>query len=142
MRVGTPVAASVRRIADAYLVTTPSVLAERGIKGLYTSTLFHYDQEFFNHIGPAIELGRSFIRGEYQKHYAPLLLLWKGIAKFAPRHPDCPVLFGAVSISSDYRALSRTLIVNFLNGHIAAHPLRFKIWSATAKACPSWSVNI
>ena len=109
-----------QRIAGAYrLVTTPHILAERGIKGLYTSTLFHYDQDFFNHIGPAIELGRSFIRSEYQKHYAPLLLLWKGIAKVAQRHPDCPVLFGAVSISSDYQFLSRTLIVNFLNGHIA-----------------------
>ena len=108
------------RVAGAYrLVTTPKVLAARGIKGLYTSTLFHYNQNFFNHIGPAIELGRSFIRREYQKHYAPLLLLWKGIAKVAQRHPDCPVLFGAVSISSDYHSLSRTLIVNFLNGHIA-----------------------
>jgi putative hemolysin len=109
-----------QRVAGAYrLVTTPTVLAERGIKGLYTSTLFHYDQSFFDHIGPAIELGRSFIRREYQKHYAPLLLLWKGIAKVAQLHPDCPVLFGAVSISSDYHSISRTLIVNFLNGHIA-----------------------
>jgi putative hemolysin len=109
-----------QRVAGAYrLVTTPPVLAERGIGGLYTSTLFRYDQDFFNHIGPAIELGRSFIRSDYQKHYAPLLLLWKGIAKVAQRHPDCPVLFGAVSISSDYQCLSRTLIVNFLNGHIA-----------------------
>ena len=109
-----------QRVAGAYrLTTTPGVLAERGVKGLYTSTLFHYDRDFFKHIGPAIELGRSFIRPEYQKHYAPLLLLWKGIAKVAHRHPDCPVLFGAVSISSDYQSLSRTLIVNFLNGHIA-----------------------
>lgn len=109
-----------QRLAGAYrLVATPAVLAERGIKGLYTSTLFHYDQDFFNHIGPAIELGRSFIRREYQKQYAPLLLLWKGIAKVAQSNPDCPVLFGAVSISSDYQSLSRTLIVNFLNGHIA-----------------------
>jgi putative hemolysin len=109
-----------QRVAGAYrLTTTPVVLAERGCKGLYTSTLFHYDAHFFKHIGPAIELGRSFIRPEYQKHYAPLLLLWKGIAKVALRHPDCPVLFGAVSISSDYQSLSRTLIVNFLNGHIA-----------------------
>jgi putative hemolysin len=109
-----------QRVAGAYrLVTTPQVLATRGIKGLYTSTLFHYHPDFFSHIGPAIELGRSFIRREYQKHYAPLLLLWKGIAAVAQRNPHCPVLFGAVSISSDYQALSRTLIVSFLNGHIA-----------------------
>ena len=108
-----------QRVAGAYrLVTTPQVLAERGTKGLYTSTLFHYDQEFFNRIGPAIELGRSFIRREYQRHYAPLLLLWKGIARVAQLNPDCPVLFGAVSISSDYQTLSRTLIVDFMNGQI------------------------
>ena len=111
-----------QRVAGAYrLVTTPKVLAERGPKGLYTSTLFHYEEDFFTRIGPAIELGRSFIRREYQKHYAPLLLLWKGIAKVAQRHPECPVLFGAVSISSDYQSLSRTLIVNFLNGHVAGN---------------------
>lgn len=108
-----------RCVAGAYrLVTTPEVLAQRGAKGLYTSTLFHFDADFFERLGPAIELGRSFIRSEYQKHYAPLLLLWKGIAAIAHRNPDCPVLFGAVSISSEYQSLSRTLIVNFLNGHL------------------------
>ena len=108
-----------QRVAGAYrIAATADVLATRGIKGLYTSTLFHYERDFFEHIGPAVELGRSFIAREYQKQYAPLLLLWKGIARFVQSRPECPVLFGAVSISSDYNSLSRTLIVNFLNGHI------------------------
>jgi putative hemolysin len=111
-----------QRVAGAYrIVATPDVLSTRGIKGLYTSTLFHFEPDFFHHIGPAVELGRSFIARDYQKQYAPLLLLWKGIARFVQSRPECPVLFGAVSISSDYNALSRTLIVNFLNGHIASN---------------------
>jgi putative hemolysin len=111
-----------RRVAGAYrLAATADVLPQRGANGLYTSTLFHYEPGFFERIGPAIELGRSFVCLDYQKHYAPLLLLWKGIARFVERRPECAVLFGAVSISSDYQSLSRTLIVNYLSGHLANH---------------------
>ncbi|HZZ16130.1 MAG TPA: lysophospholipid acyltransferase family protein, partial [Candidatus Sulfotelmatobacter sp.] len=74
---------------------TAEILAERGLKGLYTSTLFRYDAEVFQKMGPALELGRSFIRQEYQRQYAPLLLLWKAIARLVATHPETPVLFGA-----------------------------------------------
>jgi putative hemolysin len=106
--------AAERRLAGAYrLAATQDVLPARGIKGLYTNTLFHYEPAFFERIGPALELGRSFVCPEYQKHYSPLLMLWKGIAAFVQRRPDCAVLFGAVSISGDYQALSRSLIVDY-----------------------------
>jgi putative hemolysin len=109
-----------RRVGGGYrLAATHDVLPARGVRGLYTSTLFHYEPAFFQRIGPAIELGRSFVCREYQKHYAPLLLLWKGIATYVQQRPACAVLFGAVSISSDYHSLSRTLIVNYLRGHLA-----------------------
>ena len=109
------------RVAGAYRVAaTPDVLPTRGISGLYSSTLFHYQAAFFERIGPALELGRSFICHEYQKQYQPLLLLWKGILQYVQRRPECAVLFGAVSISSEYQPLSRTLIVDFLNGHLAS----------------------
>ena len=109
-----------RRVAGGYrLAATNRILPAAGIKGLYTSTLFHYAAEFFSRIGPAIELGRSFICPEYQKLYAPLLLLWKAIAAYVQRHPECAVLFGAVSISSDYQKLSRRLMVDYLHGHLA-----------------------
>jgi putative hemolysin len=109
-----------RRVAGGYrLAATTDILPSRGIKGLYTNTLFHYAPEFFDHIGPALELGRSFVYPEYQRHYSPLLLLWKGIAAYVQRRPECAVLFGAVSISGDYQALSRTLIVDYLKGHLA-----------------------
>lgn len=108
-----------QRVAGAYrIVATPDVLPTRGVQGLYTSTLFHYDPKFFEHVGPALELGRSFICRDYQRHYSALLLLWKGIATFVQRRPECAVLFGAVSISGDYQAVSRELIVKFLTSNV------------------------
>jgi putative hemolysin len=92
---------------------TAEILAERGLKGLYSSTLFRYDAKVFQKMGPALELGRSFIRQEYQRQYAPLLLLWKAIARLVATHPETPVLFGAVSISNDYSKASREMIYRF-----------------------------
>ena len=88
--------------------------AEAGADGLYTATLFHYGQAFLDRLGPALELGRSWIRVEYQKAFAPLLLLWKGIGQFIRRHPQYTTLFGAVSISNQYQRVSRELMVSFL----------------------------
>lgn len=82
-------------------------------EALYTHTLFHFDQRFLDTIGPAIELGRSFIRAEYQRGFAPLLLLWKGIGKFVASNPRYKTLFGPVSVSNQYQAVSRNLIVGF-----------------------------
>jgi putative hemolysin len=111
------------RLAGAYrLAITSDVLPRFGISGLYTSTLFRYHPQFFERIGPAVELGRSFVTPEYQKNYAPLLFLWKGIARAVARRPDAPVLFGAVSISPEYRAASRSLMAAYLSDR-ASHEL-------------------
>jgi putative hemolysin len=111
------------RLAGAYrLALSAEVLDRFGIRGLYTSTLFRYHPEFFARLGPAIEMGRSFVSPEYQKSYSPLLLLWKGITRFIERHPEAAVLFGAVSISRDYRAASRRLMATYLSKR-AAHAL-------------------
>jgi putative hemolysin len=112
-----------RRLAGAYrLAITTDVIPRFGAGGLYTSTLFRFKPGFFERIGPAVELGRSFVVPEYQKNYSALLLLWKGITRVAQRRPEAPVLFGAVSISPDYRAASRGLMVNYLADH-ASHRL-------------------
>ncbi len=97
---------------------TAEILAARGIDGLYTSTLFRYDEKIFQKLGPALELGRSFVRPEYQRQYAPLLLLWKGIARMVAMRPEVPVLFGAVSISNDYSSASREMIYRFFEAHM------------------------
>ncbi len=108
-----------REVVGAYRAgNTPEILALRGISGLYTSTLFRYDQRIFQKLGPALELGRSFVRPEYQRQYAPLLLLWKGIAGLVARRPETPVLFGAVSISNDYNPASREMIYRYFEARM------------------------
>jgi len=97
---------------------TAEILAEHGVKGLYTNTLFRFDERVFKKIGPALELGRSFVRPEYQRQYAPLLLLWKGIARLLATHAGTPVLFGAVSISNDYSKASREMIYRFFEARM------------------------
>jgi len=97
---------------------TAEILTKRGISGLYTSTLFRFDERIFQKLGPALELGRSFVRPEYQRQYAPLLLLWKGIARMVARQPETPVLFGAVSISNDYNEASREMICRFFEARM------------------------
>jgi putative hemolysin len=105
-------------VVGAYrLGPSDEILAGFGRKGLYTSTVFAYKREFLERIGPALEMGRSFVRVEYQKSYAPLLLLWKGIGRFVSRNPRYKVLFGPVSISNEYGATSRQLMVDFLKAY-------------------------
>ena len=103
-----------QELAGAYRAgNTDEIIRDHGIKGLYTNTVFRYDEQLFLKIGSALELGRSFVRPEYQRQYAPLLLLWKGIARFVAAHPETPVLFGAGSISNEYSSLSREMIVRY-----------------------------
>lgn len=107
-------------LVGAYRVgPTAEILPKHGKKGLYTQTLFKYRSRLLHKIGPALELGRTFVRSEYQRDYAPLMLLWKGIGQYIVRHPQYKTLFGAVSISSDYGHYSRQLMAAFLkvNNH-------------------------
>jgi putative hemolysin len=107
------------QLVGAYrAANTAEVIAQHGVKGLYTNTLFHYHPRLFDKLGPALELGRSFVRVEYQRQYAPLLLLWKAIARFVLLRPETPVLFGAVSISNTYNRASRELIYSFFESRM------------------------
>lgn len=109
-------------IVGAYRIgPTDDIIAQQGPSGLYTSTLFRYDSRLLDEIGAALELGRSFVRAEYQREFAPLLLLWKGIGRFIALRPHYRSVFGAVSISNRYESLSRQLLVTFLTG-AALHP--------------------
>ncbi len=101
-----------QEIVGSYrLGLTDKILAEHGVKGLYTRTLFKFDDRLMAQIPPAIEMGRSFIRAEYQKAYTSLFLLWKGISAFIGRNPHYRVLFGPVSITNEYREASRCMIL-------------------------------
>lgn len=113
-----------QRIAGGYrLGRTDEILRRFGSKGLYTTTLFKFKPAFWDHVLPALELGRSFVCPEYQRNYAPLMLLWKGIAKYILLHPEYHVLFGPVSIDNEYHRLSRQIIVGFLQRNGYMHEL-------------------
>jgi putative hemolysin len=104
-----------KQIVGAYRIgCTDRILTEKGVDGFYTRTLFRYDQRLIARLSPALELGRSFVRAEYQKNYNALLLLWKAIGKFVIQHPQYRVLFGPVSISSRYSDRSHCLLMAFL----------------------------
>lgn len=117
--------ASAEAVAGAYRMTwTSDVLSTLGLTGLYTNTLFRYSRHFFDLLGPAVELGRSFLTPDYQRDFAPLLLLWQGLARCVGARPDAPALFGAVSVSGCYSAASRDLIHGFLHERCLNRDLR------------------
>ncbi|ATI46340.1 lysophospholipid acyltransferase family protein [Vibrio parahaemolyticus] len=93
------------------------LLAKYGVEGLYSRTLFNYDQRFLDQMGKSIEMGRSVIAEQYQKSMSALLLLWKGIATFVHQHPEYTHLFGPVSISNDYSHTARQLLAQSMTLH-------------------------
>ena len=88
-----------------------------GKAGFYTHTLFELGDAFFAELGPAIELGRSFVRAEYQRSACALMLLWKGIGRLVLARPRVKMLFGAVSVSADYSSAGRAVIAANLCHH-------------------------
>ncbi len=124
-----------REVAGAYRIgLTDEILANKGARGLYTTSLFRFAPGFFRRLGPAMELGRSFVTAAYQRKPYSLFLLWKGIGTVAARNPRYRLLFGPVSISNDYKQVSKDLMVQFLRSHhgeqkisrwiAARHPFR------------------
>lgn len=107
-----------RRIAGAYrLGLLDEIVPRLGAQGLYLSTLFQIAPPFLRHVSPGVEVGRSFVARDFQRSYLPLLLLWKGIAQFLVQHPRYRYLFGPVSISSAYSAVSKRLMAEYLLRH-------------------------
>lgn len=105
-----------KRIIGAYRMgPTDEILSRFGIRGLYTHSLFRFKAGLIRQIGPALELGRSFVLAEFQRTYAPLMLLWRGIGEFVARFPRYRMLFGAVSISDRYQSVTKQILMAFLN---------------------------
>ncbi|MBF0349704.1 MAG: lysophospholipid acyltransferase family protein [SAR324 cluster bacterium] len=106
-------------LVGAYrLGLTDAICRQYGIRGLYTNTLFRFKPQFVGQLKNSIELGRSFIRSEYQRKPNSLALLWKGIGEFIVRHPQYTQLFGPVSISQNYHAISKRLMVRFFQKNL------------------------
>lgn len=85
---------------------------KRGIEGLYSYSLFHYDEQMAQVMQHGIELGRSFIQPRYWGRRG-LDYLWSGIGAYLARYPQYRYLFGPVSISGGLPADARDLLVAF-----------------------------
>lgn len=104
-----------QEVAGGYrLGPVDEILASRGPRGLYITTLFKLAPDFFSRLPGALELGRSFIAPQHQRSYSGLLLLWKGIGAYIMAHPHIRYLLGPVSLSQSYSAFSRRLLAEFM----------------------------
>ena len=102
-------------VVGAYRIgQVDKIVRQRGLHGMYTRSLFRYHANFLHKLGACLEMGRSFVRPEYQKSLSALMLLWKGIGAYVAENPRYRVLFGPVSISSDYSEVSRMLMASCL----------------------------
>ncbi|NCC50068.1 MAG: lysophospholipid acyltransferase family protein [Spartobacteria bacterium] len=104
--------------AAAYrLGPTDEILPRHGRKGLYTHSLFRYGDKLLRQIGPALEMGRTFVRKSYQRNFHSMHLLWRGIAAYVLLNPRYRMLFGPVSINGNYQSSSQQLLVSFLKAN-------------------------
>jgi putative hemolysin len=94
-----------------------------GKNGFYLTELFKIKEQMMPVLRKSIELGRSFIRKEYQQKPLPLFLLWKGIFKFLIDNPRYRYLIGPVSISNSFSKFSKSLIVDYINRNHFDHEM-------------------
>ncbi|MBS7799839.1 lysophospholipid acyltransferase family protein [Enterobacter roggenkampii] len=111
-------------IVGAYrFMPTAMQIEKRGIDGLYSYSLFHYDDKMQDVLAHGIELGRSFIQPRYWGRRG-LDYLWSGIGAYLARYPHYRYLFGPVSISGGLPPAARDLLVAFYRLWFpATHPL-------------------
>lgn len=90
-----------------------------GLKGFYSSSLVEMGpraEEIFSH---SIELGRSFIRKEYQREVLALKMMLAGICVLTTKDPSARYYTGPVSISNSFPDFYKSLTVHFLQQHYA-----------------------
>lgn len=112
------------KIVGAYRIGKGDEIYFRyGINGFYISNLFKIKKGFKPILKSGLELGRSFVRKEYQQKALPLFLLWRGLLMFVLKNPEYRYMFGPVSISNDFSLLSKTLMIEFIKQNCYDHSL-------------------
>ncbi|HHQ4525778.1 TPA: lysophospholipid acyltransferase family protein [Aeromonas veronii] len=94
------------------------LLASKGKDGLYSHTLFGFEDKLLPRLEQAIELGRSFIQPAYWGKRG-LDYLWFGIGAYLARYPRYRYLFGPVSLSGSLPLAAKDLLVSFYRQHFA-----------------------
>lgn len=89
-----------------------------------TSHMFRFSEKFIKDYLPyTLELGRSFVRPEYQSSRAgakalyALDNLWDGLGSLTVINPEIRYLFGKVTMYPNYTERCRDLILYFLHKH-------------------------
>ncbi|GAA4903327.1 lysophospholipid acyltransferase family protein [Mucilaginibacter defluvii] len=113
-----------KKIVGAYRIGLgDEIFYSMGKKGFYVAELFKIKSQLMPVLRKSLELGRSFIRKEYQQKPIPLFLMWKGIFRFLVENPRYRYLIGPVSISNSFSKLSKSLIVDYINRNHFDHEL-------------------
>lgn len=95
-----------------------------GLPRIATAHMFDFSPEFMKRYLPeTIELGRSFVRLEYQSSKAgakalyALDNLWDGLGALTVEYPNIKHLFGKVTMYPTYNTECRDMILYFLHKH-------------------------
>lgn len=90
----------------------PNIMAEKGFKGFYSSSLFDFKLAANEFFCQGLELGRSFLQPKYWGQRG-LDYLWQGIGAYLISNPNIRYLFGPVSISSSIPKYAKDLIIAY-----------------------------
>ncbi|MEM1114375.1 MAG: GNAT family N-acyltransferase [Pseudomonadota bacterium] len=132
-----------RGLLGAYRMGRRDQLVQRG--GTYLDQMFEFDDAFFAQHGGALELGRSFVTPEYQRARHSLDLLWRGIGGFVRAHPQYTLLYGTVSLTTQYDPVSTDMMCDVLidaPGHVRPKaPLKSRLTPDWAEYRQRWGID-
>jgi len=106
-------------VAAMRLGSSEQLLAKRGPRGLYATTLFDLGGAACSGLTPGIELSRVVVKDGV----GGCPELWHGLSHFVAQHPRYERLFGAMPLPASYSRFSQELMARALGqgGHL--HPL-------------------
>ena len=107
-----------------YIAGSDIRIGADGDPHIATSHMFRFSRRFIDEFLPeTIELGRSFVRLEYQsskmgaKGIYVLDNLWDGLGALTVEHPEIRYLFGKFTMYPSYSVACRNMILYFLSKH-------------------------
>ncbi len=108
--------------AYRYITGNNIALDHNGKPHIATAHMFNFSQQFIQHYLPhTIELGRSFVRPEYQSTKVGINAifaldnLWDGLGALTVIHPNMKYLFGKMTMYPTYPPECRDLLLHFLH---------------------------
>jgi hypothetical protein len=108
--------------AYRYILGSDIKVLPNGSPRIATAHMFQFSEDFMQRMLPhTIELGRSWIRPEYQSTRAgsraiyALDNLWDGLGALTVLHPEVKYLFGTMTMYPSYDRACRNLLLHFLH---------------------------